>query len=117
MRTKHRTLPLSQLVQQADRLNGISRRELNPGDCLVIKTRNSTYLLQKVGEEIFEVSGGWFERNGLSPIRLAVRGCTWGGSAIKMDLVAACGLHLEFGNNLITSPIQRIIHFPVATLN
>jgi hypothetical protein len=39
---------------------------------------------------------------------MAVHGCTWGGSAIKQDILAACGLHLEFGNTVRTTPIRQI---------
>ena len=35
-------------------------------------------------------------------------GCTWGGTAIKRDLVAARGLRLEFGNRVVTSPIREV---------
>jgi hypothetical protein len=31
-----------------------------------------------------------------------------GGSIIKVDIVAACGLSLEFGNRVVTSTIQKI---------
>ena len=27
---------------------------------------------------------------------------------IKLDIVASCGLHLEFGNRVVTSPIQKV---------
>ena len=36
------------------------------------------------------------------------RARAWGGSAIKHDIVAACGLFLEFGNWVITTRIQKI---------
>ena len=36
-----------------------------------------------------------------------INGCTWGGSAIMIDIVAACGLHLEFGNRVVTSKIRQ----------
>jgi hypothetical protein len=44
-------------------------------------------------------------------MQLGIAGCTWGGSAIKIDIVAACGLCLEFTNRLTTSPIQKIFLF------
>ncbi|MBF8296509.1 MAG: hypothetical protein HW389_3054, partial [Bacteroidetes bacterium] len=61
---------------------------------------------------LYEVSGGWFDKKALSPVQLKISGCTWGGSAIKIDLIAACGLRIEFGNRLITSPIQKIFVLP-----
>ena len=33
-----------------------------------------------------------------------------GGRVIKNDIVAACGLHLEFGNKVVTSRIKKIFH-------
>ena len=45
----------------------------------------------------------------MSPVRLSIAGCTWGGSVIKNDIVAACGLHLEFGNRLLTSRIRDVL--------
>jgi hypothetical protein len=35
-------------------------------------------------------------------------GCTWGGSAIKQDIVAALGLRLEFGNSVRTARIREV---------
>jgi hypothetical protein len=39
---------------------------------------------------------------------MSISGCTWGGTAIKRDLVAARGLRLEFGNRVVTSPIREV---------
>jgi hypothetical protein len=36
---------------------------------------------------------------------------------IKVDVVAACGLCLEFGNHVVTSPVQKIFFYPKGTLN
>ncbi len=33
---------------------------------------------------------------------------TWGGSAIKQDIIAAPGLRLEFGNRVLTTPIRHV---------
>jgi hypothetical protein len=44
----------------------------------------------------------------MPPQRMAINGCTWGGSAIKQDILAARGLYLEFGNTVLTSRIQQI---------
>jgi hypothetical protein len=61
---------------------------------------------------MYRVSGGWFDRKHMSPLKLGINGCTWGGSAIKVDVVAACGLHLEFGNRVLTSRIERLRVIP-----
>ena len=86
-------------------------------DYLLVKTGNSLYTIKKVDDKLYEISGGWFDRNGLSPSRLTIRGCTWGGSIIHINMVAACGLSMEFGNNVITSPVKQVIHFKAENMN
>ena len=73
-----------------------------------VTTCNSTYLIQVLGEGLYLISGGWVDLQGSSPMRTTIAGCTWGGSAVKMDIVAACGLHLEFGDRVVTSTIQKV---------
>jgi hypothetical protein len=51
------------------------------------------------------VSGGWFDKNSDGPLTVAVNGCTYGGSLIRHDVVAAPGLFLEFGNSVSTTRI------------
>jgi len=58
------------------------------------------------------VSGGWFDRQCGGPVDIAIKGCTWGGTTIKVDVIAACGLCIEFGNRVTTSAVQRIIVLP-----
>jgi hypothetical protein len=41
-------------------------------------------------------------------VKTTITGCTLGGSVIKLDIVAACGLRLEFGNRVVTTPIQKV---------
>ena len=66
-------------------------------------------LLRPVHEDAtYSISGGWFDSQGLSPARLSIAGCTWGGSVIKQDIVAACGLRLEFGNRVVTTRIREV---------
>ncbi len=98
-------------TRMADLLDQVRKADLQPGDWVFIKTLQSTYRIKVKGSGRYEVSGGWFDKKALSPMELGIAGCTWGGSAIKIDIVAACGLCLEFANRLITSPIQRIILF------
>ncbi|MBI2620364.1 MAG: hypothetical protein HYW57_09800, partial [Ignavibacteriales bacterium] len=69
----------------------------------------SLYHVRILEDGGIEVSGGWFDKNGFSPMKTTITGCTWGGRAIMRDLATACGLCLEFGNRLITSPVQRVI--------
>ena len=112
MNTDIHSLPalrtLGAVVDNAARLKEVRKAELNLGDCVQVTTRNSTYLIQVVGEGHYLISGGWVDRQGESPMRTTIAGCTWGGSAIKGDIVAACGLHLEFGKRVVTSTIQKV---------
>jgi hypothetical protein len=100
---------LENVVKRVDNLDRVQKGQLEPGDYVIVKTQNSIYSICKLDDRLFEVSGGWFDRKGLSPAVLSIRGCTWGGSIINMGIIAARGLFLEFGNNLITSPISKIV--------
>ena len=106
--SQHRTL--GAIVGHIDRLEMVRKADLELGDQILVTTRNSTYSIHVLQEDLYAVSGGWFDRQGLSPSKVAINGCTWGGRAIKWDIVAACGLHLEFGNAVVTS---RIMEFQV----
>ena len=108
---------LKNIVKQADGLHQIKKSDLRPGDEIKLKTNNSIYVIKVDGDGNYIVSGGWFDRMAMSPIKTNINGCTWGGSVIKTDIVAACGLNLEFGNRLLTSAIQEIIYFPRSMKN
>jgi hypothetical protein len=95
-------------VEQAGRLHMVRKGDLDIGDTVMIRTSNSVYVLRSAGNNLYAVSGGWFDRKGLSPMDVSIRGCTWGGSIIKVDIVAACGLRVEFGNRVTTSPVKTI---------
>ena len=111
------TRVLSKLVEHADQLKQVYKANLHEGDCLIVKTCNSVYTIRAMDNECWLASGGWFDRKGLSPMKIRINGCTWGGSATKVDIAAACGLCLEFGNRLVTTPIRRIFIFPRGTEN
>ena len=83
----------------------IHRGDLAFGDRLVVRTRNSTYSLVAMGDETFAVRGGWFDSNPDSPPTVTVNGCTFGGSAIAREILAAPGMFLEFGNSVLTTRI------------
>ena len=108
---------LERIVEHSLHLRGLSKADLATGDRVFVKTRNSLYDIHVLGEGMYSVSGGWFDRKGLSPMKLGVAGCIWGGSAIKVDIVAACGLRLEFQNRLVTSTIQKVILLPFGSQN
>ena len=103
---------LNKIVDSAIHLKQVRKTGLRFGDMVIINTRNSVYSLRTLSDGSFLVCGGWFDKKGLSPMKTTVRGCTWGGSIIKMDVVAACGLCLEFGNRVVTSPIKEVSVIP-----
>lgn len=103
---------LLDIVHQSQELKQIYKSALRAGDKVILETCNSVYFINVLGNGEYFVSGGWFDKNKLSSVRITIRGCTWGGSIIKTDIIAACGLHLEFGNKVITSRIKKIVHIP-----
>lgn len=76
---------------------------------MYVKTCNSLYCIRVEEQRNVRVSGGWFERTGRTPVKTTIAGCTWGGKAINVDVVAAVGLSLEFGNRVTTSPITSVV--------
>jgi hypothetical protein len=108
---------LSNIVESSAQLRQVRKADIVPGDRIIVKTRNSVYEMHALESGLFSVSGGWFDKKGLSPMKTRIAGCTWGGSAIKVDIVAACGLRLEFQNRLVTTAIQKIILLPVGWQN
>jgi hypothetical protein len=97
---------LDVLVAAMDRLPAVLRTDMRSGDWLVVRTRNSVYSLCLLEDGTYSVAGGWFDRNGTSPQRVGVNGCTFGGRAIKSDVLAAPGLFLEFDNRVTTTRIR-----------
>jgi hypothetical protein len=93
----------------ADQLESVRKNDLFRGDSLLVETKNSIYAIRALGDGRYAVSGGWFDRNGISGEEISINGCTWGGTAIKQDIVAARGLFLEFGNRVVTTRIRDII--------
>jgi len=103
---------LEKIVNSADDLKQVYKNELRFGDLVLITTLNSVYTVQVLQDGYYLVSGGWFDRKGVSPMKTTINGCTWGGSIIKVDIMAACGLCVEFGNRVVTSPIQKVCVIP-----
>src|SRR5215467_9059591 len=96
------------ILGQMSRSSSIRKTELSCGDEVLVTTENSVYTIRVEKDATYSVRGGWFDRQGISPIRVSIAGCTWGGSAIRTNVVAACGLHLEFGNRVLTSRIREV---------
>ena len=99
---------LEKIVDGAVQLKQVRKKELQFGDLVLITTRNSDYSVCVLEDENYIVSGGWFARKGRSPMKVAITGCTWGGSIIKVDTLAACGLRMEFSNRVITTSIRKV---------
>ena len=99
---------LGAIVEHVEGLPAVRKTDLDFGDLVVVTTANSTYSIYVLGDGYYLISGGWFDRHGLSPMKTTINGCTWGGTAIRLDIMAACGLHLEFGNQVVTSGIRQI---------
>ena len=103
---------LNNLADQSDYIVQIYKNKLKPGDIIIIRTMNSTYSIKVADDGSYIVSGGWFDKKNLSPSKIKINGCTWGGSIIKSDIIAACGLKLEFQNRVVTSSIKKIVYIP-----
>ncbi len=117
MTTERGNTTLATIIRSADHLRAVQKSSVGSGDWVFVKTVGSMYQIRVLGGGVYEVSGGWFARKGRTAVRLKISGCTWGGSAIKIDLVAACGLRIEFANRLITSPVQAIFVVPKLSQN
>ncbi len=98
---------LTDVGQFVEHLPATRKQDLEPGDCVIVRTKNSVYRLLALGGDLFHASGGWFDRTS-APRTVTINGCTFGGSAIGTDIVAANGLFLEFGNNVSTTRIQSV---------
>lgn len=103
---------LEKIVAITEQLKLLHKKDLQSGDLVVINTQNSVYFLHVLNNGFYMVSGGWFDSKGLSPMKIRITGCSWGSSIIKLDIVAARGLCLEFGNCLVTSPIKNFFVIP-----
>jgi hypothetical protein len=120
-------LNYGQMVQSLDRLasaaavvDGVRAADLAPGDCVVVRTRNSVYVLRLNADGTFDAEGGWFAREQASGLPaeasakvgrgLRVVGCTWGGSALLTRMIAAPGMFLEFDNRVRTTRIREVRH-------
>jgi hypothetical protein len=112
-----RTHTLAELVALAELLKQVRTIDVRRGDYVIVKTCNSVYTLRMIGDNECLASGGWFDRRGVSPVKTKITGCTWGGSALKLGVIAACGLCIEFANSITTSAIQLIIRLPYWSVN
>jgi hypothetical protein len=101
-------IPIDDLAAAAGIVGGVRRRDLDPGDRIVVSTKNSVYSLIARADGSFDVSGGWFEREGSGSAVVEILGCTAGGHALLTDHIAAPGLFLEFADGLRTTRIRIV---------
>jgi len=106
-----RGVSLERLTAMSKTIEGVWKNDIELGDRVVIETRNSTYVLQALGDSLFVAHGGWFDRKERHTREVRIVGCNWGGSCVDVRLVAAPGLRLEFSNGVVTSPVQRVAVF------
>jgi len=104
-------IPDPWIPRQARYVDIVRRGDLGWGDTLFVTTKNSTYCINPAGRGWF-VWGGWFERHGQVPAIVGINGCTWGGSVIHSDILAAPGLFLEFANGVTTTRIRSVLVVP-----
>jgi len=69
---------LEKIVESTTHLKQVRKADLQYGDLLLITTRNSVYSVRVLDNNLYLVSGGWFDHKGLCrPWKLeltAVRG-------------------------------------------
>ena len=104
--TRARTL--DSIAAHAPDLRGVWKRDLEAGDWVIVRTRNSVYTLIVLTDGKFAVAGGWFQASPNAPDRVGVLGCTWGGRAILTGMVAAPGMVLEFDNDVRTTQSRDV---------
>jgi len=59
---------LEAVVKQARSLEAVRKRELSYGDRVLVTTRNSLYTIWVLCDGLYWIWGGWFDRQGLSPV-------------------------------------------------
>jgi len=99
---------LDGLVACASRVQAVRGRDVSEGDWLVVRTKNSVYVLSAQGDGRFVVTGGWFSAHGADATSVAVNGCTWGRHAILTGVVAAPGMCIEFDNGVRTTRVREV---------
>lgn len=96
------------LASHAATVDAVRSGDVQAGDWLIVRTRNSTYALRANDDGTFDATGGWFSRREQSGARLRIAGCTWGGSVLLTRILAAPGMFLEFANHVRTTRICEV---------
>jgi hypothetical protein len=103
-----KAIPIDDLAEAAGVVGGVRRRDIERGDRIIVSTKNSVYSLTARVDGSFEVSGGWFERQGEGTVSVEILGCTAGGHALFTDHIAVPGLFIEFADGLRTTRIRTV---------
>jgi hypothetical protein len=103
-----KAIPIDDLAEAAGVVGGVRRQDIEPGDRIIVSTKNSVYSLASRTDGSFDVSGGWFEREGEGTVSVEILGCTAGGHALFTDHIAAPGLFMEFADGLRTTRIRTV---------
>ena len=88
--------------------------KLDVGAKVIVKTKNSTYILEKVDDSRYDtyISGGYFERKYGRKFKVHINGCTYGGSMlaigkIEVDMILEAVIE-ESNRTLTTSRIKDV---------
>lgn len=103
-----KAIPIDDLAEAVGVVGGVLRKDLESGDRIIVSTKNSVYSLTARADGSFDVSGGWFERQGEGAVTVEILGCTAGGHALFSDHIAAPGLFMEFADGLRTTRIRTV---------
>ena len=103
-----KAISIDDLADAAEVAGGVRRQDLESGDRIIVSTKNSVYSLTLRTDGSFEVSGGWFEREGEGSAVVEILGCTAGGHALFTDHIAAPGMFMEFDDGLRTTRIRTV---------
>ena len=103
-----KAIPIDDLAEAAGVVGGVRRQDIERGDRIIVSTKNSVYSLIARADGSFEVSGGWFERQGEGTVTVEILGCTAGGHALFTDHISAPGLFIEFADGLRTTRIKTV---------
>ncbi len=103
-----KAIPIDDLAEAAGVVGGVRRQDLERGDRVIVSTKNSVYSLTVRADGSFDVSGGWFEREGSGMATVEVLGCTAGGHAFFTEHIAAPGLFMELADGLRTTRIRTV---------
>ena len=99
---------LERIADHSRTIQGVWANDIQPGDWVIVRTKNSQYSLAALGDGRFQVAGGWFAAKGAEATPVRVAGCTWGGRAILTELVAAPGMFVEFSNGVHTTRVRDV---------